>query len=102
MKLKSGDTVKVTAGKDKGHTGKVKKVFPKKQKVLVDGANKYKKHMKPQGERKPGGIVEMERPLPVGNVAIICPTCKQVTRVGWRRNQSGTKERFCKKCKAKL
>ncbi len=102
MKLKVKDTVKVTAGKDKGKTGKVKNTFPKINRVLVEGINKYKKHMKSQGQGKPGGIVDFERPLPLASVALICPTCKQPTRVGYKTLKSGSKERICRKCEATI
>jgi len=102
MKIKIADTVKITAGKDLGKTGKVQKVYPKDRKVLVEGANKYKRHVKGRGEGKPGGIVEFERPLPTANVALICPTCKQVTRVGYSLEPSGGKTRICRKCKAHI
>jgi large subunit ribosomal protein L24 len=99
MKLKKGDTVKVTRGKDKGRTGKIEKVFPKKNKILIPGLNLYKKHAKPKSEKDPGGIVEIVKPLPVSNVALVCPKCSQPTRVGYRVAKSGKKQRICKKCK---
>jgi large subunit ribosomal protein L24 len=102
MKLKRQDTVIITAGKDRGKTGKITKVFPGLNKILVEGANKYKKHVKAQGEGKPGGIIEIEKPLPLANVALLCPTCKQQTRVGFKLDKSGTKSRICHKCKAAL
>lgn len=98
MKIKKGDTVKVTAGKDKGKTGKVEKVFPKKNKVLVARVNIYKRHLKPQGEGKPGGIVEISKPLPMANVAFVCSKCNQPTRIGYLIDKSGDKHRICKKC----
>lgn len=102
MKLKVSDEVIITAGKDKGQKGKINKTFPGKQKVTVEGINKYKKHVKPQGEGKPGGITEFERPLPVANVALLCPVCKQQTRVGYNTATGGKKERTCHKCKKQI
>lgn len=67
MKVKTGDTVRILAGKDKGKTGKVLRVFTKKNQVLVEGVNKYKRHVKKQSDR-PGGVVEIERPLHASNV----------------------------------
>jgi len=87
------------AGKDKGKTGKVEKVLPKVAAVLVEGVNKYKKHLKPQGEGKPGGIVEISKPLPVANVVLLCPKCQKPTRVGYQTDRSNKKYRICKKCK---
>ncbi|OGY18840.1 MAG: 50S ribosomal protein L24 [Candidatus Chisholmbacteria bacterium RIFCSPHIGHO2_12_FULL_49_9] len=102
MKLKIADIVKITAGKDRGKTGKVQKVDPRLMRVLVEGVNKYKKHVKARGQGKPGGIVDRERALPMGNVALICPTCKQITRVGYKMETSGGKTRICRKCKANI
>ncbi|MCH7951660.1 50S ribosomal protein L24 [Patescibacteria group bacterium] len=102
MKLKIGDTILVTAGKDGGKTGKITKTFPRLNKVLVEGINVYKKHVKAQGQGKPGGIIEFERPLPTGNIAIMCSTCKQQTRIGFRSDKSGVKTRICRKCEATI
>lgn len=102
MKLKIKDKVKITAGKDRGREGIVKKVFPTNSKILIEGINKYKKHLKAQGEKKPGGIIEKERPLPVSNVALICSSCKQQTRVGYKIEKKGGKVRICKKCKSEI
>jgi large subunit ribosomal protein L24 len=101
MKLKKNDLVQVTSGKDRGKTGKIEKVFPDELKVLVPGVNQYKKHKKPQGESKQGEILTLNRPLPVGNVALVCPKCKQLTRVGFRLNE-GKKIRVCRKCDADI
>jgi len=108
MKIHKDDTVKITAGKDKGKTGKVEKVFPRTKhsavpgkisKVLVGGVNLYKKHLKSRGEGKPGGIIEITKPIPVANVVLVCPKCQQPTRVGYQLDKQGKKHRFCKKCK---
>jgi len=98
MKVKKGEIVKVTVGKDRGKTGKIEKVLPKQKKVLVEGVNVYRKHQKPRGEKQPGGIIEINKPLPVANVALICPHCQQSTRVGFKFDRQGRKQRFCKKC----
>ena len=102
MKFKKGDTVKVIAGKDRGKQGKIEKVFPKLGKVLVPGANLYKKHARPQGEGKPGWIIDLVKPLPVANVALLCPKCAKQTRVGFQVDKSGEKHRVCKKCKESI
>lgn len=99
MKIKKQDKVIVTAGKDKGRMGIVEKVFPKEFKVLVGGINLYKKHLKPRGEGKPGGIIEIPRPISVAKIALICPKCNQPTRVGWQLTKEKEKLRICKKCK---
>jgi large subunit ribosomal protein L24 len=100
MKLKTNDLVKVVAGKDKGKQGKVTRVHPQKNRVIVEGANKFKRHLKKQGDQ-PGGIVEVERALPVSNVMLICQSCKETTRVGYKVTNTG-KSRICKKCQAVL
>lgn len=97
MKLKKGDQVVVLGGKDKNKTGKIEKVWPRLGKVLVAGINLYKKHVRPQGEKQPGGVVEIAKPLSVSRVALVCPKCGKKTRVGYIINQTG-KQRFCKKC----
>jgi len=69
MKLKTGDQVIVVRGKDKGRKGKIQKIFLQQHKVLIPGINIYKKHLKPKGEGKPGGIVDKVLPLSLANVA---------------------------------
>ena len=102
IKFKKGDTVKITAGKDKGKEGKIERVFPKKAKVVIPGVNIYKKHVKAtltvDGK---GGIFEIARPLDFAKIALICPNCKKQTRVGFEVIK-GKKERICKKCKKQI
>lgn len=102
MKIKKNDKILVTAGKDKGKTGKVEKVFSKTRKILIEGINLYKKHLKKQGEDKPGGIVEMNRPLTVANVALICSKCQKPTRAGYQFDKNNKKYRICKKCQEEI
>lgn len=101
MKLKKGDKIKVTVGKDKGREGVVEKVFPKKEKVLIAGVNLYKKHAKARARGRPGGIIDVTRPLPVANIAPVCPKCGRITRFGYRLNQN-EKIRICRKCQAAI
>lgn len=98
MKLKKGDQIIVTLGKDKERKGKIERVYPKKNLVLVPGLNIYKKHLKRRDEKNPGGIVEVSRPLAVSKIALICPKCKIKTRVGYKISKS-EKKRICKKCR---
>ena len=98
IKIKKGDTVKVIAGRDKGKTGKVEKVLVKQNKLLVSGVNLYKRHLKPQGQNRPGGIVDIAKPLDVSNVSLICPKCGQAARVGFLIDKNKNKQRICKKC----
>lgn len=97
-KLKKGDQVKVLLGKDRGKKGKIEKVFSRQRMVLVSGVNLVKKHVKPRGEGKPGGIVDINKPLPVSKVALICPRCNQPTRVGLKEQKDKGKSRICRKC----
>lgn len=97
MKFKKEDVVKITIGKDKNKTGKITQVFPKENKVLIAGLNVYKRHVKPQGKDKPGSIIDLSKPLSMGNIALICPKCKNPTRVGYKIEGS-VKSRICKKC----
>lgn len=101
MKFKKGDEIKVVAGKDKGKTGKIEKVFPKKNLVLIGGVNIYKRHLKRRDEKRPAGIIDIVKPLAVANIALVCPKCKQQTRVGFVV-EDGNKVRICKKCQQKI
>ncbi|MBI4153530.1 50S ribosomal protein L24 [Candidatus Woesebacteria bacterium] len=100
MKFKVGDTVKITAGKDKGRDGKIEILFAKEALALIPGINIYKKHAKGQTGQK-GGIYELPRPLAFGKIALVCPKCKKVTRVGFRVRQN-EKVRVCAKCKKEI
>lgn len=83
MKVKKGDSVLITAGKDKGRTGKVMKAMPKSLKILVEGINLKKKHVRPKKQGEKGQVVEIPAALDVSNVKIICPKCGKATRVGY-------------------
>ncbi len=96
IKFKIGDTVKITAGKDKGREGKIEKILPTEEKVLIPGVNLYKKHVKGFGEVK-GGIYDIPRALGFGKIALVCPKCKKITRVGFKF-AGADKVRICKKC----
>jgi len=100
MKIRKGDKVQVLAGKDRGRQGQVERVWPSEELVLVPGLNMYKKHVKKQGERA-GEIVQKPRPFTAGKVAVVCPKCKQPTRIGYQVI-SGKKVRVCRKCDATI
>lgn len=102
MKLLLGDTVKVIRGKDNGRTGKIEKVFPRAAKVVVEGVNQYKRHVKSKMPGQKSEIITLTKPLPVSNVMLQCPKCKKTARVGYKILKDGNKARFCKKCKAEL
>lgn len=100
IKFKKGDTVKITAGKDKGREGKIEKIFPLDSKVLIPEINLYKKHVKGFGDVK-GGVYPLPRPMGFGKFALICPKCKKVTRVGFVF-AGDEKVRICRKCKKEI
>jgi large subunit ribosomal protein L24 len=96
LHVKTGDTVYVISGKDKGQTGKVLRVFPKKGKVLVEGINKVTKHLKPNQMNPQGGVVELEAPIFSSKVMIFDEKAGKPTRVGYRI-ENGKKVRYSKK-----
>ncbi|GAA0360496.1 50S ribosomal protein L24 [Alkalibacterium iburiense] len=96
MFVKTGDRVKVLAGKDKGKEGNVLSALPKQNKVIVEGININKKHTRPTGMGQEGGIVEKEAPIHVSNVQLIDPKTGESTRVGYKV-EDGKKVRFAKK-----
>ena len=98
LKIKKGDRVRVLTGKDRGHEGEVMRVIPSTGKVIVDGANVAKKHQRATKATMQGGIIDKDMPLPVANVALLCPSCGKTTRVGFKIDKDGTKVRACKKC----
>jgi len=97
-KLKRGDTVEVIAGKNKGKRGQVREVRPDTQRVIVADVNVVKRHMKPgrSGARQ-AGIVEIEAPIHISNVAIVCPKTDKPTRIGVRTLADGSRVRFSKR-----
>ena len=94
MRLKKDDTVKIIAGKDKGLTGKIVKVDPVNERVIVQGANMVKKTMKKQNAQDKGGIVEVEAPIHVSNVALVSK--RSVSKIGYKM-ENGKKVRYAKK-----
>jgi large subunit ribosomal protein L24 len=101
--VKKNDQVYVITGKDRGKTGRVMRVFPREQKVLVEGVNMVKKAMKANpGKNVKGGIVEREQPLHISNVAVVCPETNAPSRVGREILQDGSRVRVAKKSGAVL
>ena len=98
LKIKKGDRVQVLTGKDRGKKGEVMRAIPAEGKVIVDGVNVAKKHQKATKATMQGGIIDKDMPIPVANVAILCPSCGKPTRVGYTIDGDGTKVRVCKKC----
>ena len=101
MKLKKGDTIIVTVGKDKGKKGKIERMVPAESKVVVTGINVFKRHMKRKDDKNPGGIIDLVKPIGMGKIALVCPSCNKPTRVGYivAKNE---KVRVCRKCGKKI
>lgn len=101
MKIKKNDAIKITVGKDKNKTGKVIKVFPDKGRILIEGLNLYKKHIRPKKEGEKGQTVLVPKPIDISNAMILCQSCGKAVRVGYAV-KDGVKNRICKKCGAKI
>ncbi len=103
IKLKKNDLVEVRTGKDAGKRGKILKVIPEKNRVIVQGVGFVKRHTKPNPQRSiKGGIAEREAPIHASNVMIICGECGERTRIGAKRLSDGRKVRVCRKCEGVL
>ncbi len=97
MKLKIGDEVKILAGKNKGKTGKVVKIFRNSNKITVEKVNIITKHIKKTAQRA-GEKIKYEAPFQASNAILVCPKCKKTTRIGHKKLEKGKKQRICKKC----
>jgi large subunit ribosomal protein L24 len=98
VRLKKGDNVLVISGEDKGKKGKIVKIFPKENRVIIEGMNLLKKHMKPTQKSLQGGIVRQEGPVQISNVRLICNKCDKPTSVKHGLTKEQKKVRVCKKC----
>jgi len=103
MKIKKGDTVLIITGKDRGKQGTVSRAMPQDNKVIIEGLNIVKKHVRPQGQTRQGGVIEKAMPIHVSNTMLICTECGQPTRVAHDRRPMGSDQklrpvRVCKKC----
>jgi large subunit ribosomal protein L24 len=98
MKIKKNDTVLVISGKDRGKKGKVRFAYPDKDRLIIEGVNLIKKHMKAIKDVRQAGIIEREAPIKSSNVMLLCNKCNHPTRVGARILQDGSKARICQVC----
>ncbi|MFC1682668.1 50S ribosomal protein L24 [Candidatus Zixiibacteriota bacterium] len=98
MKVKKGDTVVIISGNDRGKTGKVLKVDPNAERIIVEGIHFIKKHTRPSQRSQKGGIVEKEGPIQVSNVLVYCAKCDKGVRVGKKALKDGRRVRFCRQC----
>ncbi|MCX6702850.1 MAG: 50S ribosomal protein L24 [Candidatus Wolfebacteria bacterium] len=101
MKIKKGDTVKIITGKDKNKTGKVLKVLVAKGKLLVEGLNLTKKHVKPKNQGEKGQTISVSRPVDVSNAMILCPGCGRAARIAYKEDEN-SKLRICRRCGTNL
>ena len=100
MLIRTGDTVEVIAGNDRGQKSKVLKVDRSTGKAVVEGVNRVKKHIRRSQKYPQGGVLSKEMPVQLSNVKYVCTSCGAATRLGARFLDDGSKERFCKKCSA--
>ncbi len=97
--IRRNDNVVVITGKDRGKHGRVLKVVPAKNRLIVEGVNIIKRHTKPNPQRQiKGGVIEREAPLHASNVQFVCPECSKPTRIGRKILEDGRKVRVCRKC----
>jgi len=98
MKIRKEDTVICIAGKNKGKKGKVRHVISKSERIVVEGVNMIKRHSRTSGKARQSGIIELEAPLQVSDVMLVCDKCGKSTRVGFRFLDDGRKVRVCHSC----
>ena len=101
MQIKKEDIVKIISGKDRGKSGKVTSAFPKEGKIVVDGINIKKKHLRPRKQGQKGQVIQISTPLSVSSAMLVCPSCKKTTRIG-KKTTGAKKIRICKKCGAEI
>jgi len=98
MKIRKNDTVLVITGKDKGKKGKVRFAYPKDERIVIEGVNFIKRHVRATGTVRQAGIVEREAPIHMSNVMLLCNKCNRPTRIGFRFLEDGRKVRTCHSC----
>lgn len=101
LKVKKGDKVVMRKGKDRGKSGKILKVISRDSRVVVEGLNLHKKNIRPKNQNEKGQIVDTPGSVRVDNVQLVCSGCNKPSRVGFRM-KGDKKERYCKKCEAKV
>ena len=102
MQIRKNDSVIVIGGKERGKTGKVLRVMPAKDAVVIERLNMVKRHTKPRGPQQPGGIVEKEAAIHASNIMILCDKCNAPVRVGHKTLADGKKIRICRRCNEAL
>jgi len=99
MKIRKNDTVVITAGKDRGKKGKVRRALPSEDRVIVEGLNMIKRHSRARRAARQAGIIELEAPIHVSNVMLLCDKCGKPTRVSFRLLADGKRVRVCNSCR---
>lgn len=99
MKIRKNDTVLVITGKDKGKKGKVRFAYPKEQELLIEGVNFIKKHSRAKGAARQAGIIDLEAPIHVSNVMLLCNKCNKPSRIGFAKLEDGRRVRICRSCR---
>ena len=97
-RVKRDDTVEINTGKDRGKRGQVRRVLPSENRVIVAGLNMVKRHRRQRSANEVSAIVEIEAPLHLSNVQVVCPSCSKAVRVGFKVLEDGKKVRACKAC----
>ena len=98
LHIKKHDLVMVVNGKEKGKSGRILKVMPEKEKVIIEKINFIKRHARPHGKQRQGGILEKEAPVHTSNVMLLCEKCNKPVRIGHRVVEGSKKARYCRKC----
>ncbi len=98
LHIKKNDLVMVVTGREKGKSGRVLKVIPEKGKLIVEKINFIKRHTRPHGQQRQGGILEKESPLHASNVMLLCEKCNKPVRTGHRATEGDKKARVCRRC----
>ena len=98
MIIRKNDTVLVISGKDKGKKGKVRFAYPKDKTLIIEGVNFIKRHAKATRQARQAGVIELEAPVHISKVMLLCDKCGKPTRIGFRFLENSKKVRFCKSC----
>ncbi len=102
MKIRAGDKVRVMAGKENKKTGKVLKTMPKQGRIIVEGLHMIKRAVKPNQKNPQGGFIQREGSVDISNVMLLCPSCDEPARIGYRTDEGGERVRVCRKCEADI
>ena len=101
VNIRRDDEIEVIHGKDRGQRGRVVRVLPRERRIMVEGVARAKKNARPSKRRQQGGIIDIEQFVDISNVALVCKSCGQPTRIG-HRVEDGKKVRICRKCESDL